>query len=226
MKVGKCQLALALSVLLSGATSFAEERTPVLGGVGSVPVLVPSEPITIQKITYNGTGCPLGTVAQNVSEDKQAFTLTFSEFVVEAGPNITLAAGRKNCIATLSLSIPSGWQYSVANFFYRGFLQLDDGVKSEHSVDYSFEGQGKTARFASNASGPFQDDYVYSDTVGIESNVWSPCGVTRALNLNTKIRVANSNTATYPNARGFMTNDSIDGQITQIFGLTWRKCTK
>jgi hypothetical protein len=49
--------------------------------------------------------------------------------------------------------------------------------------------------------------------------------VSRALNLNTKIRVANTNTAYYPEARGFITNDSIDGQITQVFGLTWRRCS-
>ncbi|HYX37792.1 MAG TPA: DUF4360 domain-containing protein [Oligoflexus sp.] len=224
MNVGKCHWALALSLLASGSVSLAEDRTPE-NPMDSIPVLVPSDPITIENIQYNGTGCPLGTVAQNVSDDKQAFTLTFSEFFAEAGPGISLAQGRKNCIATVTLHIPSGWQYSVANFYYRGFMQLDEGIKADHSVDYSFEGQGRTSRFASVTTGPFENDYVYSDSVGIESNVWSPCGVSRALNLNTKIRVSNASTTAYPNARGFITNDSIDGQITQVFGLTWRRCS-
>jgi hypothetical protein len=223
MIVGTSRLALAFS-LLTASAAFAEERLPV-NSVDSIPVLVPSEPITIERIQYNGTGCPLGTVAQNVSDDKQAFTLTFSEFIAESGPGISLAQGRKNCIATVTLNIPAGWQYSVANFYYRGFMQLDEGVKAEHSVDYSFEGQGRTSRFASTMSGPYESDYVYSDSVGIATTVWSPCGVSRALNLNTKIRVANTNTAYYPEARGFITNDSIDGQITQVFGLTWRRCS-
>lgn len=218
MKIGKSHLAIALSALFSSAFAFGQVI------VDRTDSLVPAEPITIKKIIYNGTGCPLGSVAQNVSDDKQAFTLTFSQFVAEAGPGISLAAGRKNCIATVVLNIPSGWQYSIANFFYRGFLALDEGIKSEHSVDYSFEGQGTTSRFAKNETGPFESDYVYSDTIGIQTNVWSPCGVDRALNLNTKIRVSNSNPTLYPNSTGLITNDSIDGQITQVFGITWRRC--
>lgn len=223
MNVGTSHLALALSLLAAPAI-FAEERAP-MDPLDSIPVLAPSEPITIERIQYNGTGCPLGTVAQNVSDDKQAFTLTFSEFFAEAGPGISLAQGRKNCIATVTLNIPAGWQYSVANFYYRGFMQLDEGIKAEHSVDYSFEGQGRTNRFASTMSGPYESDYVYSDSVGLATTVWSPCGVSRALNLNTKIRVSNTSSASYPEARGFITNDSIDGQITQVFGLTWRRCS-
>jgi len=202
MIVGKCHWVLALTLIAGSAASFAEERTPV-DPMDAFPELTPSEPITIQKIQYNGTGCPLGSVAQNISDDKQAFTLTFSEFFAEAGPDVSLAQGRKNCIATVTLNIPSGWQYSVANFYYRGFMQLDEGIKADHSVDYSFEGQGRTSRFASVTTGPIEEDYVYSDSVGIESNVWSPCGVTRALNLNTKIRVSNSSSTLYPEARCF-----------------------
>lgn len=104
MIVGTSRLAFALS-LLTASAAFAEERLP-LNPMDSIPVLVPSEPITIQKIQYNGTGCPLGTVAQNVSDDKQAFTLTFSEFIAESGPGISLAQGRKNCIATVTLGAP------------------------------------------------------------------------------------------------------------------------
>jgi len=200
-------------LLMIATAAKAEDRLPV-----------PSEVITIKKIQYNGTGCPLGTVAKNVSEDKTAFTLTFSEFVAEAGPGISLASGRKNCIATLVLSVPGGWQFSIADFYYRGFMALDQGITAEHSSDYSFEGQGTTGRFASTEAGPYESDFVYHDQVGLGSIVWSPCGIERALNINTKIRVANSNTSKYPGARGLITNDSIDGQITQIWGITWRRC--
>jgi hypothetical protein len=223
MIVGKCHWLVALA-LLSGP-ALAEEREPIEGSVdGGIPVLVPSEPITIENIQYNGTGCPFGTVAQNVSDDKQAFTLTFSEFYAEAGPGISLTQGRKNCVATVKLHIPAGWQYSVADFYYRGFMQLDEGIKSEHSVDYFFEGQGNTSTFASTMEGPYENDYVYSDKVGIGSSLWSPCGVSRALNINTKIRVSNSDKQNFPYSQGFITNDSVDGQITQVFGLVWRRC--
>ncbi len=185
---------------------------------------VPAEPITIKRIQYNGTGCPLGTVAENISTKKDSFTLTFSEFVAEAGPGIPLSAGRRNCILTLVLDVPGGWQYSVGEFYYRGFLDLDQGIKAEQSATYFFEGQGLQGRFASSSFGPYEKDYVYTDKVGLASAVWSPCGVERALNINTAIRVDNTNRRQYPNAQGFITTDSVDGQIKQVWGLTWRRC--
>lgn len=213
MKVFGSIVKFVAPLLVLAAVAKAEDRPPV-----------PSEVITIKKIQYNGTGCPLGTVAKNVSEDKTAFTLTFSEFVAESGPNISLSAGRKNCVATVVLNVPGGWQFSIADFYYRGFIALDLGVSAEHSASYFFEGQGQTGKFAATKTGPFDNDYVFHDQVGLGSQVWSPCGVERALNINASIRVANTNTTKYPSARGLITNDSIDGQITQIWGITWRRC--
>jgi hypothetical protein len=185
---------------------------------------VPSEPIRIKKIQYNGSGCPIGTVAQNVSPAKDSFTLTFSDFVAESGPGIPLSQGRKNCIMTLVLDVPSGWQYSIADFYYRGFMDLDRGIRAEHAASYFFEGQGQTGRFASQKLGPYEADYVYKDQIGLSSAVWSPCSAERALNINASIRVDNTNRRQYPNAQGMITNDSVDGQITQVWGLTWRRC--
>ncbi|MCX6131583.1 MAG: DUF4360 domain-containing protein, partial [Proteobacteria bacterium] len=93
-----------------------------------------------------------------------------------------------------------------------------------HSASYFFEGQGFTGRFASNQSGPYTSDYVYNDNIGLSSAVWSPCGIERALNINTAIRVSNTDNRKYRNARGLISNDSVDGQIKQVWGITWRPC--
>ncbi len=187
---------------------------------------VPVEPVQIKKVLYNGSGCPLNTVASNIADDKTSFTLTFSEFVAEAGPNISLANGRRNCTMTLVLDVPAGWQYSVASFYYRGFMQLDEGIKAEHGADYFFEGQGLTGRFGTNKVGPLSSEYVYNDNVGLASSIWSPCQEERALNINAKIRVSNTDTKKYPTARGLITNDSVDGIIKQVWGLTWKRCAQ
>ncbi len=192
-------------------------------------VLVPSEPVTIKKITVNGTGCPLGSTVQNISEDKQAFTVTFSEFFAEIGPGLTPANSRKNCVLTAVLKVPAGWQYSIGSFYYRGFMGLDKGVRATHRTSYFFEGQGKTGTFEAVKDGPLSQDFVYTDKVGLSSvfipDTWSDCNANRALNINTSIRVANTNSSKYPNAAGLITNDSIDGEIKQVFGLTWRRCS-
>ena len=90
--------------------------------------------VYIQDITYNGSGCPIGTVAENVSDDNQAFTLTFSDYIAEAGPGVSIRDGRRNCQVTLDLHVPQGWQFSLASFDYRGYVFLDEGMQAVHST--------------------------------------------------------------------------------------------
>ena len=70
--------------------------------------------------------------------------------------------------------------------------------------------------------GPVNRDYQIRDTLGISSVVWSPCGMQRALNINTQIRLSANNAA----SRGLITTDSIDGQLKTLYryGLTWQRC--
>ena len=208
---------LAPLAILSSGSAFAQDI---------VPALVPSEPIVIENISFKGTGCAdESTASVNISEDKQAFTVSFSEFLAESGPGIPLSAGRKNCNLTLDLDIPAGWQFSLASFNFRGFVGLDSGVSAEHSATYFLQGAPQQLKYASTSVGAFSQDYVYTDTFGVGSAVWSECGIKRALSINTALRVWNTNKSKYPNAAGLLTNDTIDGQIKQVWGLTWRTCS-
>lgn len=184
----------------------------------------PADDITIRKISYNGSGCPQGTVAENISPDKEAFTLTFSEYIAEAAPDILLSDGRKNCQLTIDLDIPQGWQFSIASFDYRGWLSVDRGIQAEHKTSYYFQGSGLTGRFSERIKGPVSKDYQFREAVGIRSEVWSACGVQRALNVNTAISVRNTNKKRYPNSSGVIGTDSVDGQIRQVWGISWRRC--
>jgi hypothetical protein len=196
----------------------------LMGAASQVFAAVPAEVIEIKSIQYNGSGCPMSTVAENVSSDKQAFTLSFSDYVAEAGPNLPPSSGRKNCQLTMVLNVPAGWQFSIASFYYRGFMELDTAMKAQQTASYYFQGQGATGKFSSNKTGQYSGDYVYNDNIGLSSAIWSACGVERALNVNTSIRVYNTNSSKYPNSSGLITTDSVDGQIKQIWGITWRQC--
>lgn len=193
---------------------------------GSLFASVPSSQIRINDIDYNGSGCPLGTVAQNVSDDKQAFTVTFSDYIAEAGEGISIRDGRKNCQLTLSLSVPAGWQYSIASFDYRGFAFLDRGMRADYRTNYYFQGDRETGTVTRTARGYYDDNFSFREELGLASAVWSPCGVERALNINTAISVRNTNKRRYPYAEGVIGTDSIDGQIEQIWGITWRRCRR
>ncbi|NRA62860.1 MAG: DUF4360 domain-containing protein [Pseudobacteriovorax sp.] len=185
---------------------------------------VPSSEISIVDINHNGSGCPLGTVAENVSDDKQAFTVTFSDYIAEAGPGLTPRDGRKNCQLTLTLNVPQGWQFSIASFDYRGFAFLDRGVKADYRTSYYFQGDRATETVTRTAWGYYDDNFQFREELGLASAVWSPCGAERALNINTAISVRNTNKRRNPDAEGVIGTDSIDGQIQQIWGISWRRC--
>ena len=213
MKILSALKILAPLAILSSAPAFAT-------------VIAPSEPILIDDIKYKGTGCAdEGSASVNIAEDKQAFTVTFSSFAAEVGPLVSPLEGRKNCNLTIDLDIPAGWQFSIASFNFRGYVGIEKGITAEHSATYFLQGDARQLKFASTTKGPFFDEYVYTDKIGIGSVVWSRCGVKRALNVNTAINVRNTNKLKFPNAAGSIANDSIDAEIVQVYGLTWRQCS-
>jgi hypothetical protein len=178
--------------------------------------------VRIRSISYAGTGCKAGSVSQNVSPDLQAFTLLFDNFVAQTGPGVPLSEARKNCQIAIDLDFPSGWSYSLATLDYRGFVTLDAGVSAAQTSSYYFQGQGATARLSTPMFGPHTGDWQIRDTLGVSALVYSPCGLQRALNINTSILLSSRDR----NAQGLITTDSIDGQFKTLYryGLTWQRC--
>lgn len=218
---GLTKLCIPAFLTLSAATAFATERTPEV-------VLPPEGSVKIKTISAIGTGCPdESTYSTNISEDAKAFTVTFSSFVAEIGPGIPLSASRKNCALTATLEVPNGYQFSIATFNYRGFMDLDKKVRADHTTQYYFQGQSQTGKFVATETGKLAKDFVYTDKLGLVSSyfpdVWSPCNVDRALIINPSIRVSKLSGAA-ADAQGLIANDSVDGEIQQVFGFVWRKC--
>ncbi len=192
-------------LLLSGATqAFADAPTYV----------------RVRSISYAGSGCPAGSVAQNISPDRMAFTLLFDQYIAEIGPGIPLANSRRNCQILTDLDFPQGWSYSVLTVDYRGYANLEAGVTGQQQSAYYFQGSSTTARLATTFNGPTARDYQIRDTLGLSAVVWSPCGAQRALNINTQVRLSSASRF----AQGMLTTDSIDGQVKQIYGFQWRRC--
>lgn len=179
------------------------------------------EYVRVRSITYAGTGCPAGTVMQNISPDYQAFTLEFDSFNAESGPGLSLSRSRKNCSIVLSLDHPAGWSYTVDTVDYRGYVSLDSNVQATQKSSYYFQGQSATASLQTSFTGPISRDYQVRDVLGLNAQVWSPCGASRALILNAQVRTDNSRSR---NGRGLLTIDSIFAYSTYRYGIRWRRC--
>lgn len=113
---------MATGLLLSGTiaallTSVLPAQHQPSGGFEDPP----PDKIVIKVATVNGSGCPQGTAAVAVSEDNTAFTVTYSDYLAQAGGDSPPTAFRKNCQLNLLVHVPQGFTYAVAGADYRGF---------------------------------------------------------------------------------------------------------
>jgi len=175
--------------------------------------------VFVRNLTFAGSGCPAGTVAANVSADASAFSLLFDSFIAEAGPGVSMMESRKACTINLDLAVPQGWSYAVSSVETRGFASLDSGTTATQMNRYYFQGSTQTATFRSDLRGPLNRDYSVVDQLGLNSQVWSPCGASRSLNLTVEARVSATS-----GRRALLTVNTVDGGYSRRYFLAFRRC--
>lgn len=155
--------------------------------------------------------------------------------VASIGKGVAVTENRKNCQINLDLQYPSGFQYSILDTMFRGYVDLEKGISGTQSATYYFSGcmflQGKRLFLSliselasqqvtatSTFKGPTTKDYAEKDSIPFSSVVWSPCGAALPINVNTQVRLTGSG------GTGLLTQDSFDGKITYVVGIQWQKC--
>lgn len=201
---------------LIGSTLPAQDTTPILEP--------PPDKIVIEVATVNGSGCPLGTAAVAVSQDNTAFTVTYSDYLAQAGGGADPTAFRRNCQLNLVVHVPQGFTYAIASADYRGFASLQPGAKGIEKASYYFQGSPNTASISHEFKGAYNDNWQATDTTDWAQLVWAPCGEQRNFNINTELRV-DAGTSD-PAKVSFMTMDSTDGDISTVYHMAWKECPR
>lgn len=164
--------------------------------------------------------------------------------MAQYGSGVSQADTRKNCLINVELLYPGGFQYSIAQTNYRGYAAIDKGVTGTLKSTYYFSGQTQQvsnpqtnllgegnmsdsiqASAEVKFVGPISGDYVKSDNIENTSTVWSPCGASGALNINSQVRLEKNTTPNPNNPKGLLTTDSTDLKFTQVVSVQWQKCT-
>lgn len=114
---------------------LAVTATPLTTKPSSAPD--PSQ-ITIAQTSFSGNGCPQGTVSTSYSTDKTLVTFGFDSFQTYIGPGTAVADHSKNCQLHLTLNYPGGFQYSLVDSTYHGYVQMDTGVTGTFYSTYYF----------------------------------------------------------------------------------------
>ncbi|MEU4625444.1 DUF4360 domain-containing protein [Actinoplanes sp. NPDC023801] len=210
------------NAVLTATTLFASLGATVVPAAAA-PAPLPVDKMVIDVVAANGSGCPLGTADVTVSPDNKAFTVTYSEFTAQVGVGAKPLDFRKNCQLALNVDVPQGFTYAIARTDYRGFARLEKGASATQSSFYYFQGEGHTHRSRHNFTGPADGDWQRTDTIGITSVSFLPCGEQRYLNVNTELRV-NAGWSDKKKTTSFLTMDSTDGNLDTVYHVAWKKC--
>src|ERR1700753_2678851 len=110
----------------------------------------PPASIKIGQTSYSGSGCPQGSVASILSDDKSLVTFGFDKFQATIGPQSKPADSRKNCNLKLQLLFQDGFQMAIADTVYHGYTRLDDGVNARFTTDYDYQANPRPGKKVSN----------------------------------------------------------------------------
>jgi hypothetical protein len=195
---------------------------PLMVAMGSASAFaqVPVDQIRLGTPTYQGTGCPFGSVSAQLSPDARSLSLLFGQFQAEAGGMSGKTVDRKACNVAIPVNVPIGFSVSVIKIDYRGYHRLPLNASSTFDVEYFFAGQGGPA-YHKNFVGATDGNFTLNNTLIATSSVWSPCGEDVNLRTNTSIAVQSN----VMNEQAIMTLDSADISSGVVYQLQWRSCS-
>ncbi|MGW7097897.1 DUF4360 domain-containing protein [Streptomyces sp. NPDC054838] len=210
----------SLRTTLTAAVVTGALATLAPGAGAAVPT--PPEKVTVDVASVNGSGCRPGSASVAVAPDNSAFTVTYSEYLAQVGGGVPATEGRKNCLLSLLVHVPQGYTYAVSKVDYRGYGELQPGAVGTQKASYYFQGMSQTAYRTHTFRGAMADNWQTTDTTGIESLVFAPCGAQRNFNINTELRAevgTSDSTKT-----SYITVDSTDGSISTKYHFAWKQC--
>ena len=167
---------------------------------------------------YGGNGCPANSASVTLTDDKKSLSIIFDQFVAEAG-GMNKQLDRKTCNIAIPVHVPQGMSVSVIDVDYRGYVSLPSQASARLTAEYFLAGS-LGPRFDKTFTGRTDSDYTFKNDIGIQAQVWSPCGADTILRVNAAMLVK---TNRY-NDEALATVDSADFKAGMLYKLQWRTC--
>lgn len=189
----------------------------LVGVLSTLSLKAQAQEIRLGQPAYGGTGCPAGSASVTLSPDQSALSILFDSYVAEAGGGRRV--DRKSCNISVPVEVPSGYSVAVFQVDYRGFNSIPYGAQSRFDAEYFWAG-ARGPRISRIFRGPVSDVYTVTDGLLASTMVWTPCGASVNLRVNTSMMALS-------NARSeqtLATVDSADISSGLVYHLQWRRC--
>jgi hypothetical protein len=190
MKFIKALLVLATIVAGPMAPAFASDKVEIMGA------------------SYGGNGCPANSASVTVSPDGQELSVLFDKFIAQGkDPNNS----RKSCNLVIPIKVPQGFQISLYDADYRGYVAPD--TKGTLRAEYFFAGN-RGPVFQRTFRG--EESYTVTDSLATVANVWSTCGSSENMRVNASMAAR---------GQGMATVDSFDlAHRGLVYHIKYRNC--
>jgi hypothetical protein len=188
---------------------------------------VPPPPgdVAIRVVKVQGSGCRPGTATVDISGDKEAFTVVYSTYLAEAGPDSKKKDAHRDCRLRIRLDAPRGYSYTISQADYRGYAKLQNGATARQSATYYLEDEREPALKTHSFTGPFDDTWQRTDTTtAAASRAFAPCKKNPHLQIRTELSVDPGRSD--PRETSYIAMDSTDGTVHKtVYRLQWSRCT-
>ncbi|MDC0668080.1 DUF4360 domain-containing protein [Nannocystis radixulma] len=131
----------------------------------------------LEEVVADGSGCDdESNYSIAISPDKNSFMIMYNAMELENPSPDGDRLQTKNCLVSVRLHIPSGFQVGMASLVSRGGAIVAEGVTAQVTSRYWLAGDpvGNTDR--AELAGPYDGYFEYQRDVPLSSVVWSPCG--------------------------------------------------
>ncbi|MBC1219131.1 DUF4360 domain-containing protein [Nostoc sp. UCD121] len=185
--------------------SFLAAATLITASVG--PAFA-NDKVEIVGAEYGGNGCPEGSASVNVSPDGQELSILFDKFIAVGNK---AEERRKNCNLSIPIKVPQGFQISLYDADYRGYVA--PSTIGRLRAEYFFAGQ-RGPVFSRTFNG--ESDYNVRDQLVTVADVWSRCGDSVNMRVNAAMTAS---------GQGMATVDSFDlAHRGLVYHVKYRQC--
>jgi Domain of unknown function (DUF4360) len=164
--------------------------------------------VEILGATYGGSGCPANSASVSVSPDGQELTILFDKFIA-LGNDATQS--RKSCNMSIPIKVPQGFQISLYDADFRGYVA--PSTRATLRSEYFFAGN-RGPVFSRSFNG--ETNYNVRDRLATVANVWSACGDSVNMRVNSSMAARGA---------GMATVDSFDlAHRGLVYHIKYRPC--
>jgi hypothetical protein len=188
-----------VKILLALATVAA---TPI------APSFANNDRVEIMGASYAGSGCPSQSASVSISPDGQELSILFDKFAAIGNNPME---SRKSCNLSIPIKIPQGFQVSLYDADYRGYVA--PATSGTLRAEYFFAGN-RGPVFQRTFGG--EVNYNVRDQLATVADVWSTCGASTNMRVNASMSAR---------GQGMATVDSFDlAHRGLVYHIKYRPC--